>query len=47
MSAKVTPAGSVPERVMVGAGKPLVVTVNDSGVPFGTVTLAALVNNGA
>ena len=47
LSVNVTPAGKVPVRVIVGIGKPLVVTVKDNGVPFGTVMLAALVNNGA
>ena len=46
LSVNVTPAGNVPLRVIVGIGKPLVVTVKDNGVPFGTVTLAALVNKG-
>ena len=47
LSVNVTPAGNVPLRVIVGTGKPLVVTVKDRGVPFGTVALAVLVNKGA
>ena len=33
----VTPAGSVPASVKVGAGKPLAVTVNDPATPVATV----------
>ena len=44
---KVTPLGSVPLWLRVGAGKPVVVTVNDPAVPTLKVALFALVIAGA
>jgi hypothetical protein len=43
----VTPLGSVPLGLRVGAGKPVVVTVNDPAVPTLKVALFALVIAGA
>ena len=44
---KVTPVGSVPVRVSVGAGYPVVVTVKLKAVPTVALVLAALVMAGA
>jgi len=44
---KVTPAGSVPDSVIVGVGVPTAVTVNVPDVPTVKVVLVALVNPGA
>src|ERR1017187_8253309 len=44
---KVTPLGSAPDSVMVGAGDPTAVTVNEPGAPWVTVGLLALVMTGA
>jgi hypothetical protein len=47
LSAKVTPFGSVPDSVRVGAGKPVVVTINVPGPPKANDALLALVMAGA
>ena len=44
---KVTPVGSAPDSVMVGAGDPVAVTVNDPAAPSVNVVLLALVMAGA
>ena len=44
---KVTPLGSAPLSLSVGAGKPVAITVNDPGKPAAKVVLAALVIAGA
>ena len=44
---KVTPAGSAPDSVIVGAGNPVAVTVNEPAVPWVNVVLLALVMAGA
>jgi hypothetical protein len=41
------PAGKVPVLVTVGAGKPVVVTWNEKGVPTVALAVAALVIVGA
>ena len=43
----VTPVGNVPDRVIVGAGKPDAVTVKENACPAPAVAEAALVNCGA
>jgi len=43
LSVKVTPLGSVPDSLRLGAGKPVVVTVNVPAVPTVNVALLALV----
>ena len=43
----VTPAGSAPDSVIVGVGKPVAVTVNVPGAPSVNVVLLALVMTGA
>ena len=47
MSVKVTPAGSATVSLSAGAGKPVVVTVNDPAVPAVAVVLLELVIAGA
>ena len=47
LAVKVTPVGSVPVRVSVGAGYPVVVTVKLKAVPTVALALAALVMAGA
>ena len=47
MSTKLTPAGSVPDLESEGVGAPVVVTVNEPGVPAVKVVLLALVISGA
>src|SRR5262245_26488658 len=47
LSTNVTPAGGTPLNVSAGNGKPLVVTVNELGMPARNATLAALVMAGA
>jgi hypothetical protein len=44
---KVTPAGSAPDSVIVGAGNPVAVTVNEPAAPWVNVVLLALVMAGA
>jgi hypothetical protein len=44
---KVTPAGSAPDSVIVGAGNPPAVTVNELNTPSTNVVLFALVMTGA
>ena len=44
---KVTPAGSVPTSLKVGAGNPVAVTWNDPAAPTLNAALAALVMAGA
>jgi hypothetical protein len=47
LSVKVRPPGSAPVSVRAGAGKPVVVTLNEPAVPAVKVTLLALVKAGA
>ena len=44
---KVTPLGNAPDSLNVGAGMPVVVTVNEPGIPTPNVVLLALVIVGA
>ena len=44
---KVTPVGSAPDAVTVGAGNPVAVTVNEPATPSANVVLLALVIAGA
>ena len=44
---KVTPLGSAPDSVIVGAGNPTAVTVNEPAAPSANVVLLALVMAGA
>ena len=44
---KVTPVGSAPDSVIVGAGNPVAVTVNEPATPTVNVVLFALVMAGA
>jgi hypothetical protein len=43
LSAKLTPVGTVPVRVIVGVGEPVVVTVKDPAVPTEKGTVLPLV----
>ena len=43
----VTPVGRAPDSVIVGAGNPVAVTVNDPAAPWANVVLLALVMTGA
>ena len=44
---KVTPLGSAPLSLSVGAGEPVAITVNDPGKPAANVVVVALVIEGA
>ena len=44
---KVTPAGRVPDSVMVGVGVPVAVGVNEPALPLTNCVLVAEVNAGA
>ena len=47
LSVRVTPGGKAPVSVMVAAGKPVVVTVNEPAWPTPKLVLSALVIAGA
>ena len=47
LSVKVTPMGNAPDSVIVGTGDPLVVNVNDPGIPTTNVVVLPLVMDGA
>jgi len=46
LSTNVTPLGNAPNSLRLGAGKPVVITVNDEAVPSVKVVLLALVMAG-